>query len=455
MTVPQSSIEKLRTLAHVACDGTLTEDDAAQLEALLSGDAAAQDFYLARIYLDGWLRWEFAHDVPAPVESGPAIPAVNLLATEMPGATGYFSSSWPVAYLIATVVFAAALSIAAVIHVSRPASIVLPSSSGGGARYEGGQPSSPSSTGAVARVTGMVDCVWEDSRFRVHGAKGGTKDSPLFPLPSPVLTVGDTLALRSGLLELTYDTGAKVILQGPVTYEVESASGGYLSVGKLTARLERRLEVRGQKSEVRDQTSEVGNHQFAVRTPTALVTDLGTEFGVEVDDDGITETHVFEGRVIATRTGRDGHAAMSQTLSAGQGMHIETDGMAMITQQGHGQSLIRSMPRRRPPVTFIEPAPYRGFENREATPNISPFSKAAGGPFGPLSGNKGQRHWIGPHGQYFYLDDLESGEIRTPGLSRMGGKIQGVTIKPDTADSVDEDDGAIDGGNDGARTRSL
>ena len=41
------------------------------------------------------------------------------------------------------------------------------------------------------------------------------------------------------------------------------------------------------------------------------------------------------------------------------------------------------------------------------------------------------------------------------GLSRMGGKIQGVTIKPDTADSVDEDDGAIDGANHGARTRSL
>ena len=40
-------------------------------------------------------------------------------------------------------------------------------------------------------------------------------------------------------MEITYDTGAKVILQGPVTYEVES-DGGYLSVGKLTARLEKK-----------------------------------------------------------------------------------------------------------------------------------------------------------------------------------------------------------------------
>ena len=29
-------------------------------------------------------------------------------------------------------------------------------------------------------------------------------------------------------MEITYDTGAKVILQGPVTYEVESHDGGFL-----------------------------------------------------------------------------------------------------------------------------------------------------------------------------------------------------------------------------------
>ena len=39
-------------------------------------------------------------------------------------------------------------------------------------------------------------------------------------------------------MEITYNTGAKVILQGPVTYEVES-NGGYLAVGKLTGKLEK------------------------------------------------------------------------------------------------------------------------------------------------------------------------------------------------------------------------
>ena len=41
---------------------------------------------------------------------------------------------------------------------------------------------------------------------------------------------------------------------------------------------------------------------FVIRTPTATVTDLGTEFGVEVSKEGDTETHVFVGEVqIATR----------------------------------------------------------------------------------------------------------------------------------------------------------
>ena len=58
-----------------------------------------------------------------------------------------------------------------------------------------------------------------------------------------LVALNDEFVLASGLMEITYDTGAKVILQGPVTYEVE-ANGGYLAVGKLTGKLEKR-GVRG------------------------------------------------------------------------------------------------------------------------------------------------------------------------------------------------------------------
>ena len=62
-------------------------------------------------------------------------------------------------------------------------------------------------TELVGRITGMVDCKWAGTAF----------DSPDVPL-------GRKYELASGLVEITYDTGAKVILQGPVTYEVESSN---------------------------------------------------------------------------------------------------------------------------------------------------------------------------------------------------------------------------------------
>ena len=152
--------------------------------------------------------------------------------------------------------------------------------------------------------------------------------------------LGRKYALSSGFMEITYDTGARVILQGPCTYEVESARGGFLSLGKLTARVEKegsgfrpkssgfRVEGRANRQpsplskrtapttslaprpsadkwekgegrrEKRDSNPQslIPNPLFAVRTPTAVVTDLGTEFGVEVDRSGTTRSHVFRAR---------------------------------------------------------------------------------------------------------------------------------------------------------------
>ena len=78
-------------------------------------------------------------------------------------------------------------------------------------------------TPLVGRVTGAVDCRWADPKTEAFDRDG--------------VSLGRKFALASGFLEITYDTGAKVILQGPCRYEVESPAGGYLSLGKLTARV--------------------------------------------------------------------------------------------------------------------------------------------------------------------------------------------------------------------------
>ena len=102
----------------------------------------------------------------------------------------------------------------------------------------------------------------------------------------------------------------RVILQGPCTFQVESKTGGYLSLGKLTARVKKKGEggrMKGEEGSLIGGLDNPGDQSrlslahppcsARVRTPTATVTDLGTEFGVEVDKSGGSKTYVCEGKV--------------------------------------------------------------------------------------------------------------------------------------------------------------
>ena len=124
------------------------------------------------------------------------------------------------------------------------------------------------------------------------------------PLDDPRLNVGRRLKIESGLIEVTYLTGARVVIEGPAEFVVGSqasgdqevrhqdvdsrgwkpadgeANSGYLALGKLVARVE------GKEAE-----------GFTIGTPSGSVEDKGTEFTVLVDSDGKSKVHVFEGRV--------------------------------------------------------------------------------------------------------------------------------------------------------------
>jgi hypothetical protein len=237
------------------------------------------------------------------------------------------SSGWPVAYLIATLIFAVGLIIGAMTHVSQPVDVVekTPSS-------EDSIRSPDLKTPSVGRITGLVGCKGTDALARA--------------VCGDEVHLGGKYTLSTGLMEIAYDSGAKVILQGPVMYEVESATGGYLSVGKLTAKLEKKSEVRGQRSESASQKSEIGNHQFSVRTPTALITDLGTEFGVEVSRQDGTHVCVLQGRValqpLAAAT------TESVVLEKGQSSRVDAHGKLVRTSDtetaSHGKRFVRQMP---------------------------------------------------------------------------------------------------------------
>jgi hypothetical protein len=466
---------ELDHLIILSSERGLTDEDAARLKELVADDEEARQHYVAMMYVQAGLWRQFRNSAVAdPSEARdlldglaqdamtscpPICPPIVILDTAVDGPVGYLSSGWPMAYLLSTVICSIAALIGAIIQVSVHEQVAItPPPIPAEIRPEP-QPKTP----IVARITGAVDCQWVQSpESRVQSPALDTRHSTL-------VSLGDTFSIRTGLLELTYDSGARVLLQGPVIYKVESFAGGYLSRGKLTARVEKRGE-RGERGEGRN-ISKSPNRQiadpsplsslpsplFVVRTPTATVTDLGTEFGVEVDERGQCEAHVFLGMVIARSVARNGTILASETLTAGKAVRIEGGRRGTILHIARPERFIRYMPGTRPAVTFLGPLSYQSFENRAATPNISPFSAAGGGPFGPLAGGKGQRHWVGPSGQYFHLEDFESGSVHAPGLSvaEPGARVIGVIEDATWADSVDEDDGAIDGATNGAAAHSL
>ena len=120
MIEPAFSVDELRALADAACNGALTEQDVVQLERLLYDNAEAQQFYLNHVCLDRRLRWEFARQVQEPTAPPSPPPVLGFLADTFHGTVGYFSSGWPLAYLVATVIFGIGLLIGSVVHVSQP-----------------------------------------------------------------------------------------------------------------------------------------------------------------------------------------------------------------------------------------------------------------------------------------------------------------------------------------------
>jgi len=361
MTMTTNRFHDLDILLAALCDGTARPKEVATLESLVDNVESVR-YVIDYLQLDGLLRWEngsgneklpqndeqFNADsnlltpmraaivspvcwppspnqpssLPSPIDSE-LLPSVAFLSSAFRNTVGFFSQELPFSLLIATLLTGFGLWIASLIYVSSPEKIAQDSLS------SPAKSSVDPTLEVVGKITGMVNCKW---------AKG-------YRAPSGYdnVLLGRQFKLVSGLLEITYDAGARVILQGPVTYEVDSRTGGFLSIGKLTGKLEKKV-ASGQwpaasetnpksqigKSQIPNPQSPISNPScspvpaFAVRTPTATVTDLGTEFGVEVSKEGSTTSHVFRGSVSVQMVSAEGKAeGEAQVLQQDESVRIE------------------------------------------------------------------------------------------------------------------------------------
>ena len=335
---------RLRELLAGLTEGLLNSSEERELSDLLHASDAARDFYREYMAMDALLWWEYTlpAEPPTPPASKAAFPVLSVLDNAVHGTAGYLAQGWPLSYLVALLIVGVGLTIGSLVHVSLPDAIANRSFSGVHSSSPSVNAEALARTKAVGWITGMVDCVLEKSCPLT--VINGQKDlkSEVRKLKSPV-SLGDCFAVRSGLLEITYETGARVILQGPATYDVESVAGGYLAVGKLTARLEKKEEL-GTKNEEYSvpHSSLVPISSFAVRTPTAVVTDLGTEFGVNVDESGNTLCEVFRGEVQVVRAGGDRNAKPMR-LIRGEAARVDASDVKTIQANTDSVPFVRDL----------------------------------------------------------------------------------------------------------------
>lgn len=107
----------------------------------------------------------------------------------------------------------------------------------------------------------------------------------------------ELVKFSAGQLQLEFMSGARVALAGPAELQIESPLRATLKTGKAATFVPPR--ARG----------------FVLNGPGAAVVDLGTEFRMSVDADGMTEVAVTNGEIELSLLGEDGNTLVSKRLN--------------------------------------------------------------------------------------------------------------------------------------------
>ena len=115
----------------------------------------------------------------------------------------------------------------------------------------------------VATLTRTADCVWENPR---ESRRTGSRLQP------------GELRLKRGLVQIRFDHGPALLVEGPAHIRLESSTAATVNRGKVVFRTDESAAP------------------FDLHTPSATLMDLGTEYAVAVNAEG-EEVQVFEGEV--------------------------------------------------------------------------------------------------------------------------------------------------------------
>ncbi len=292
--------KELQQLVAALCVRELDEPGTARLEELTADDQDALAYVVDTLNVEAELHWLLAgqhDDLPAPRENQ----GLEVISTQPAGSedvlSGFHWRSHPGRFGVAVVV----LTLLFWIGVYTLTDFRKSNNPNRNPAHQGQR--------MVAQLTGTYEAEWGE------GVVATQVDA--------LLQHGYRVELEKGLVEITYLTGAKVVLEGPCDFVVDAANAGTLKHGKLTANVSERA------------------FGFAVHASHIDIVDLGTEFGVAVDQEGACEVHVYEGQV---EVSSDKEKQQSpKHLLVGESLQFDRNGK----QQGLVQS-----PRETPPAKF-------------------------------------------------------------------------------------------------------
>jgi hypothetical protein len=250
-----------RAVAAV-CHGQVIDEQASALNELLRGDAGARDEYLLRVELHARLA------------SDPDLfPSVM---SEVPSQfPGFAQREVPIQFpsrknpkVLWALGLAACIAIVAVGFWM--------------ARQWRSKDESSTRSKAVALLNGTVDARWGSQ------SEPTRLNAPLEP---------GLLRLESGLAQVVFYSGARVVIEGPAELELISRNEARCRGGRIVADVP--PQARG----------------FRIETAQGSVTDLGTSFGLEVKESR-TEVHVFKGRVELRNRGGEQKEGLPEGFAA-------------------------------------------------------------------------------------------------------------------------------------------
>jgi len=220
--------------------GTASEEQARALNELLRSNSTARDEYILRIELHSVLASE--PDLFTLTNEKKIAAPQNILPIRSSRSARDQKLTWAVALA---------------------ASVALLATGWFALRLSSRSDRKGTTSKAVAMLNRVVDARWS-----------GSGEVPRLGAP---LEPG-WLRLKSGLAQIVFYSGARVVIEGPAEFQIASPNEASCRGGRLTAEVP--PQARG----------------FHVGTPQMNMTDLGTAFGLEVKYRR-TELHVFKGSV--------------------------------------------------------------------------------------------------------------------------------------------------------------